>query len=84
MRGSEFVYDSVDMLYYNLNKVILSRGGSYKDCSKWLKNKNTTINPQNKKNDRCFQYSVTVAINHKQIKDHPGRISKITNFIGKR
>ena len=28
MRGSEFVYDSVHILYYNLNKVILSRGGS--------------------------------------------------------
>ena len=31
MRGSEFVYDSVDVLYYNLNKVSLSRGGSYID-----------------------------------------------------
>ena len=26
MRESEFVYDSVDVLYYNLNKVSLSRG----------------------------------------------------------
>ena len=38
MRGSDFVYDSVDSLYYNLNKISLSRGGSYKDSSKWLKN----------------------------------------------
>ena len=37
MRGSEFVYDSVDVLYYNLNKVSLSRGGSYIDSPKWLK-----------------------------------------------
>ena len=28
MRGSEFVYDSVDALYYDLNKVSLSRGRS--------------------------------------------------------
>ena len=34
MRGSEFVYDSVDVLYYNLNKVSLSRGGSYIDSPK--------------------------------------------------
>ena len=27
MRGSEFVYDSLDVLFYNLNKVSLSRGG---------------------------------------------------------
>ena len=29
MRRSEFVYDSIDALYYNLNKISLSRGGSY-------------------------------------------------------
>ena len=63
MRGSEIVYDSVDVLYYNLNKVSLSRGG-YKDSPKWLKNKKATINPQNKKDDRCFQYAFTVALNH--------------------
>ena len=34
MRGSEFVYDSVDGLYYSLNKVSLSRGGSYIDSLK--------------------------------------------------
>ena len=39
MRGSEFAYDSVDALYYNLNKVSLSRGGSYIDSPKWLKTK---------------------------------------------
>ena len=39
MRGSEFVYDSVDALYYGLNKVSLSRGGSYIDSPKWLKTK---------------------------------------------
>ena len=31
MRGSEFVYDSVDVSHYNLSKVSLSRGGSYID-----------------------------------------------------
>ena len=34
MRESEFAYDSVDTLYYNLNKVSLSRGGSYIDSPK--------------------------------------------------
>ena len=37
MRGNEFACDSVDKLYYNLNKVSLSRGGSYIDSHKWLK-----------------------------------------------
>ena len=51
MRGREFVYDSVDVLCYNLNKVSLSRGASYIDSPKWLKSKKATINPQNKKDD---------------------------------
>ena len=66
MRGSEFVYDSVDVLYYNLNKISLSRGGSYIDSLKWLKNKKTTINPKNK-DDKCFQYVLTVALDYEKI-----------------
>ena len=81
MRGSEFAYDSVDVLYYNLNKVSLSRSGSNIDSQKWLKNKKATINPQNEKDDRCFQYAVTFGLNYEQIKDHPERISKIKPFI---
>ena len=34
MRESEFVFDSVDLLHYNLHKY---RGGSYIDSSEWLK-----------------------------------------------
>ena len=37
MRGSEFAYDSVDALYYDLTKESLSRSGSYIDSPKWLK-----------------------------------------------
>ena len=82
MRGSGFVYDSVDELYYNLNKVSLSRGGSYIDSPKWLKNKKVTINPKNN-DDKCFQYALTFTLNYEQIKDHPERISKIKPFFDK-
>ena len=80
MRGSGFVYNSVDTLYYNLNKVSLTRGGSYIDSPKWLKNKEATVNPENKKDGKCFQYALTVALNHEQIKNNPERISKIKPF----
>ena len=80
MRGSEFVYDSVNALYYNLNKVSLSRDGSHIDFRKWLKNKKAEINPQNKKDDRCFQNPVTVALNYKKIKKDSQRISKTEPF----
>ena len=80
VRGSEFVYDSVNSLYYNLNKVSLSRDESYIDSPKWLKNKKATINPQNKKDDRCFQYALTVALNYRKIKKDSQRISKTEPF----
>ena len=61
MRGSEFAYDSVDALHYNLNKVSLSRGTSYIDSPKWLKNKKATIIPKNN-DDKYFQYTLTLFI----------------------
>ena len=73
MRGSEFVYDSVDALYYNLNKVSLNRGGSYIDTRKWLKNKKATINTKSN-DDKGFQYALTVALNYQKIKTNPERI----------
>ena len=81
MTGSEFIFDSVDSLYYNLNKINLSRGGSYIDSPRWLKNKKATINPKNN-DDTCFHYALTVALNYEQFKNHPEKVSKIKPFIG--
>ena len=43
-------------------------------------NKRATINPKNQ-GKKCFQYSITVALNHQNIKNHPERISNIKPFI---
>ena len=37
--GSDFVFDGVNFLYYYFNKISTSRGGSYIDSPKWLKDK---------------------------------------------
>ena len=80
MRGSDFVFDGVNFLYYDFNKISISRGGSYIDSPKWLKNKKSTINPKN--NDyKCFQYAVTLALNLDKINKNSQRISKIKPFI---
>ena len=39
MKGSSFVFESVDLLYYKLHKISLNRGGSYIDSPNWIKNK---------------------------------------------
>ena len=43
-------------------------------------NKRATINPRNKDN-KCFQYSITVALNLQIIENHPERTSNIKPFI---
>ena len=80
MKGSEFVSDNVHSLYNKLHKISLNRGGSYIDSPEWLKNKKATINLKNN-DDKCFQYALTVALNHEQIKKVPQRIRKVKPFI---
>ena len=74
MRESEFIFDSVDLLYYNLQKISLTRNwSSYIDSPKWLKNKEAAINPKNN-NGNCFQYALTFALNYQNIKKDPQKI----------
>ena len=45
-----------------------------------IKNKQCTINPQNKDN-KCFQYSIVISTHHKEIKNNPERISKSKPYL---
>ena len=65
MRGSEFVFDGVNALYYDFNKISLNRGKSYIDSPEWLKNKKATINSNNNDDNKCFQYALTIYIMNK-------------------
>ena len=62
MQGSDFVFDYVESLNYISHMIDLKRSGSYIETPKWIKNEKATINSENKDDDRCFQYSVTVAV----------------------
>ena len=83
MSRSEFVFDSVDLLYYELHGISLNRAESCIDSPEWLKYKKATINPINKKDDNCFPYAITVALNYEDIGKNPERITKIKTFINK-
>ena len=68
------------MLHYDLNKISLNRGRSYIKSPDWLNGKKT-INPKNKKDNKCFQYALTVALNYEKFKENHQKISKIKPFI---
>ena len=80
MKGSDFEVDGINFLYYDFNKTSIYRGDTYVDSPKWLKDKRSTINPKNKDN-KCFQYAATLALNIDKINKDPQRISKIKPFI---
>ena len=80
--GSNFVFEGVDLLTVHIHKTNVKRGKSYIKSPKWILNKKATINPKNRDN-KCFQYSLTVALNHQNIENHPERISNIKTFIDK-
>ena len=44
MKGSDFTFNGVYYLYYNLNRITISKGGSYIESPKWLNDKKCTIN----------------------------------------
>ena len=46
-------------------------------------NKKATINHISKKDNKCFQYAVTVALNYEEIEKGPQRITKIKTFMKK-
>ena len=81
--GSNFVFESVDLLSYHIHKTSLKRGSSYIKSPVWILNKKATINPENKwgNNNKCFEYSITVALHHQDFKNHPERISNMHEFF---
>ena len=80
MEGSEYHFERVALLRYNLHKISLRRGGSYIDSPKWIKNKYETINPKNE-DDKCITYAIIASLNHHKIDNHPERISKLKLYI---
>ena len=56
VKGSEFFFGYVHLLYYNSRKINAN-------CKK-----TATINPINKKDNKCFQYAVTAMLNCEEIK----------------
>ena len=81
MKGSEFFFNYVQLLYYKFYKINPNCGGSYMDSPDWVRNKKATINPISKIDNKCFQYTVTVALNHVEIKKYRQIITKIKPFI---
>ena len=65
---------------FKFHKINLNCGGSYTDSPEWIKK--ATINPVSE-DDKCFQFTGAVALNHEVIGSNLKRISKRKPFINK-
>ena len=54
MKGSEFVFNYFQLLYYKCHRINPNCVGSYIDSPDWIKNNKGTINTINKNNNKYF------------------------------
>ena len=83
MKGSQIVFDYDQLIYYKCYKKNFNHGTSYIDSPDWIKYKEVTMNPINKKDIKCFQYAVAVPLNFEEIREDLQRITKTKAFINK-
>ena len=80
MRGIDFIFDYVYLLFDKCHKKDFKLSGSYTDSLDRTRMKKATINPKSDA-DKCFPYATTVILNFDEIKKDPQRVSKIKPFI---
>ena len=66
--GSGFTHENVALLYYYFPKIDIRRAESHVKIPDWIANKGATINPKNEKDNKCFQWLTTSALNYNKIK----------------
>ena len=67
IKGSDFVFENVELMDHKLPRVRLRRGGSYIKSPKWLLHKGATINPKDKNDDECLRWSTVSALSYNEI-----------------
>ena len=68
-------------MQYKFHQTSLKRGSSYTKSPEWMADKKATINPKNTKCNYCFAYSIVVALNYQNIRNHSERIVNIIPFV---
>ena len=69
MRGSDFIFDTVQLLYYKCHRTNFTCGSLYIDSKDWIRKEKATITPRNA-DDNCFQYAGTVALKYEESESH--------------
>ena len=82
MKASNFIFDSIQLMYYKCHKVNSRRVFYILILQTGQKSKKLITNPKNT-DDNFFQYAATVALTYKKINWNPEKVSDIKPFINK-
>ena len=78
VKGIKFVLNCVHLLYYNCFKI-----NPNWISPNWIKSKKASKNHINKRDNNCFPYAITVALNHEKIGSDLERKIKVELFLAK-
>ena len=78
LNGSDFVFESAELMDYKLHSVRLRRGGSYIKSPEWLLHKGATINQKNEITKKEFK-NIFKKIEHED-KDFSSHLEDSENF----
>ena len=67
IKGSDFVFESVELMDYKLHRVCLRRGRLYVKFHEWLANKKRT--QKNKNHNECLRWSTISGLNYDKIEN---------------
>ena len=81
LKGSDYIFNHVNLLEYHVHKVSLNQGSSYIPQPEWVSQKKSTLNPYNHSDNRCFLYAIVIALNYHNIDNNPQIISNLLPFI---
>ena len=70
-----------NLLYYNCHKINPSYGRSHIESPDCIKTKKLAIDSTNKKDNKCLQYALRVALYHEEAKKDWQRITNIKKCI---
>ena len=79
IKGSNFIFESVELMDYKLHRVRFRRGGSYIKSPEWLLHKGAAINAKNKNDDECLRWSIISTLKYNEVmkKDFESVFKKI-------
>ena len=77
-RGSKFILKNAKLLEYELHKIGIIRAELYIVSPDWIANKKAATTPKNKKDNKCFQWSIIPGLNYNSIEEK--ELKKLLHF----